>query len=114
MTADGRDRLQWPEHIDEVLLGSLPGMVGPRAGIKGHVQCDQPDDFGAGLVVEFLKGDLETILWPRSPHAQAGAADAMKVMASTGPTRSRNGLESPRARRPHLNMVVLYRSRFWG
>jgi len=45
-----------------MLFRALPGMVWPRTGIREgverRVQGDQPDDFIAGLVVEFLQGDL--------------------------------------------------------
>jgi hypothetical protein len=49
-------------HVDEVLLGPLAGMVRPRAGVgegvERRVQGDQPDDFAAGRVVQFLERDL--------------------------------------------------------
>ena len=61
-TGRGGDRVDGASHVDEVFLRSLPGMVRPRAGIregvKRGVQGDQSGDFVAGLVVEFLEGDL--------------------------------------------------------
>src|SRR5215472_6255544 len=56
------DRVDRAAHVDEVLLRPLAGMVRPRAGIREGVergvQGHQPDDFVAGLIVEFLEGDL--------------------------------------------------------
>src|SRR5262245_14784176 len=56
------DRVDRAAHVDEVLLGALAWMVRPRAGvgegIERGVQGDQSDDFIAGLIVEFLEGDL--------------------------------------------------------
>jgi len=56
------DRVDRAAHVDEVLFGPLAGMVRPRAGIREGVergvQGDQPGDFVAGLIVEFVEGDL--------------------------------------------------------
>jgi len=58
----GGDRLDGARHVDEVFLRSLPGVIGPRAGIRkrveGRIESDQPGDFIPGLIVEFLQGDL--------------------------------------------------------
>src|SRR5215472_4174428 len=62
VTAAGHDRLQRPRHVDKVLLGPLPGVIGPcagiREGVEGSIRGDQPDDLSSGLVGEFLEGDL--------------------------------------------------------
>ena len=49
-------------HVDEVFLGPLAGMIGPRTGIREGiergVEGDQSGDLVAGLVVQLLEGDL--------------------------------------------------------
>src|SRR5262249_1494850 len=56
------DHMDRAGHVDEVFLGSLAGMIGPRTGIRERVErgveSDQSDDFVAGLVGEVLEGDL--------------------------------------------------------
>jgi len=76
------DRVDRAPHVDEVLFRALPRMVRPCAGVgegvERGVQGDQSGDFVAGLIVEFLEGDLADDLvteiaprprWRRVHHA---------------------------------------------
>src|SRR5262249_33260250 len=61
-TCRGGDRVHRASHIDEVFLGPLAGMIGPRTGVcegvERGVEGDQSGDLSARLVVKFLEGNL--------------------------------------------------------
>jgi len=61
-TGRGGDRVHRASHVDEMFLGPLAGMIGPRTGIREGVERgvegDQSGDLVAGLVVQLLEGDL--------------------------------------------------------
>jgi len=61
-TGHGGERVHRARHVDEVFVGPLAGMIGPRTGIRERVERriegDQPDDLVASRIVEFLEGNL--------------------------------------------------------
>jgi len=83
--------------VDEVFRGPLSGMIGPRARVcervERRVQSDQLDDLVAGLVAEFLEGDLPDR--PVAEIAQAHADDGpSRVKLKIRPTTLRTSLRS--------------------